>query len=315
MTNEVKSLWGCIIVLFICVVVLGGMLLFRIDIPKRGAVPDQEQEQSSVLAVVGNEPILKEQWIEELQRQYGSMVLERMMTIKAVEMEAAALHIQVSEEEVEAELRREMYGYESVEAYYTAMQEQLGLSPEQINKDLHYHLMLEKVAVHGIEVSDEEIEQYIDLHEDEISNPVSMQLSHIVVPDLDTANLALERLEAGESFEQVAEALSTDSFTSQQGGKLGWIDENDPFLAANERMMAVLLDVGTWSQPVKVADGYAIVMLTGRKEIDLYSSESLRERVRNEVALSKAPSLVEVEEQLKKKYNARVLNYGSIPES
>ncbi|MDZ7544016.1 peptidylprolyl isomerase, partial [Clostridium perfringens] len=104
------------------------------------------------MAVVGNEPILKEQWIEELERQYGSMVLERMMTIKAVEMEAAALHIQVSEDEVEAELRREMYGYESVEAYYTAMQEQLGLSPEQINRDLHYHLMLEKVAIHGIEV-------------------------------------------------------------------------------------------------------------------------------------------------------------------
>lgn len=313
MTRDVKSLWGCIIILFVCVLVLGSVLLFGMDRRRGGGSDTKGQEQSSVLAVVGNEPILKAQWIEELQRQYGSMVLERMITTAAVQKEAQALGITISEDDIEAELRREMHGYESEEVYYTAMQGQLGMSPEQIRRDLHDHLQLEQVAIHGIAVSEEEIDEYYELHADEIDTPVSMQLSHLVVPDLKTADLALQQLEEGEPFEQVAAALSKDSYSSEQGGRLGWIDEDDPFLPANERLIATLMDIGTWSEPVKVPDGYAIVMLTGRKDVEIQDSEYTRELIRKDIALSKAEPLIEVERQLREKYQSRILAEDFIP--
>lgn len=313
MTREVKSLWGCIIILFVCVLVLGSVLLFGMDRQRGSGSKLMEQEQSEVLAVVGNEPILKEEWIEELQRQYGSMVLERMITHAAVQKEAQALGITISEDDVEAELRRTMHGYESEEAYYTAMQEQLGLSPEQISKDLHDHLQLEQVAIHGIAVSEEEIDEYVEQHADEIDLPVSMQLSHIVAPDLETAELALQQLESGEPFEQVAAALSVDSYSAEQGGQLGWIDEDDPFLPANERLVAILMDIGTWSQPTKVPDGYAIVMLTGRKEAEIQDSDYARKLARKQIALSKAEPLIEVERQLTAKYHAHMIAEEFIP--
>lgn len=315
MTKEIKSLWGCIIVLSACVLVLGGVLLTRIDVPKssKGKVEmGQSQDGSEVIAIVGNEAIREEQWIKELQRQYGSMVLERMMATQAVQKEAKALGITVTDDEVNAELRMQMYGYESEEAYYTAMQEQLGMSPEQIMQDLQDHLLLERVAIHGIDVSEEDIDAYMDTHSEVMRNPVSLELSHIVVPDLETAKLASQQLESGESFAQVAEALSTDTFTAEQGGRLGWIDDTDPFLATNERMAAILMDVGTWSVPIKVDAGYAIVMLTGRKEIELRTSKVMREAARKDIALSKVPPLIEVENQLKEKYNARLVNDHAI---
>lgn len=313
MTRDVKSLWGCIIILFVCVLILGSVLLFGMDRRMGSGNDTQEQDQSEVLAIVGNEPILKEQWINELQRQYGSMVLERMITIAAVRKEAEALGITISDDDVEAELRRDMRGYESEEAYYTAMQEQLGMSPEQIRRDLHDQLQLEQVAIHGIAVSEEEIDEYYVQHEDEIYIPMSMQLSHIVVPDLQTAELALQQLNAGESFEQVAGALSQDRYSSEQGGRLGWVDENDPFLAVNERLIATLMDIGSWSEPVKVPDGYAIVLLTGRTDAEIEDNEYLREMVRKEIALSKAAPLIEIERQLREKYQSRIVAEDFIP--
>ena len=59
---------------------------------------------------------------------------------------------------------------------------------------------------------------------------------------------------------------------------------------------------------VKVDEGYAIVMLNGRRETELYTNEALRKLARKEVALTKVPPLIVIEQQLREKYQAHTVD-------
>ncbi|MBD8500706.1 peptidyl-prolyl cis-trans isomerase [Paenibacillus arenosi] len=304
MTKEVKSLWGCIIVLFSCVLVLGCVLLFRlIDRSDVGTIR-LPGGGSSVVASVGSDQITESQWVDELKKQYGSIVMEQMLNKRAVDQEAQALDVQVTSKEVEAEIRKQMAGYESMEAYYLAMQEQLGLTPEQIREDATYNLLLEKIAIRDISVTEEEISQYLKENRQEY-HPVAYELSHIVVDTFKDAEQALKRLGEGISFGALAGQISTDPYTVEQEGKLGWVEDDDPFIDSNELAAAAAMEVGDYSRPIKVKDGYAIILLSGRRDVEPEDRMTIREQVSRDLALSKAPPLREVEKQLRDKYAAQ----------
>ncbi|MNR53111.1 hypothetical protein D3C85_1730660 [compost metagenome] len=55
-----------------------------------------------------------------------------------------------------------MSGYEDEEHFYAAMKQQLALTPEAIEEDIQYRLLLEKIAIRSIDVTDSEIEAYIE---------------------------------------------------------------------------------------------------------------------------------------------------------
>ncbi|SMG59043.1 peptidylprolyl isomerase [Paenibacillus aquistagni] len=308
MTKEVKSLWGCILVLFICVIILGTMLIMGVGLPHSTSLnPAPESKDSKPVASIGDQLITHQEWVKELERQYGSLVLDRMLSNKAVQLEASSLGIEVKPEEVDAELRRQMVGYDSVESYYQAMQEQLGMDSEQIYMETRQHLLLEKVATYPIRYTDEEVEEYVASHVEDYEPYLSYNLSHIVVKDATAAEEALQSLEDGVAFVDVAASMSIDEYSSDQGGSLGWIEDGDPFIENNELMVARSLTVGQWSAPVKVKQGYAIVLLSGRKQTPVEDSASIRARARRDMALSDIGSLHQVEEVLREKYTARLL--------
>ncbi|MDT2235530.1 hypothetical protein P7H25_17615 [Paenibacillus larvae] len=47
------------------------------------------------------------------------------------------------------------------------MKEQLGMSRQEVKDDVYYKLLLEKVATKDIQVSDSEIQDYIQAHPEE----------------------------------------------------------------------------------------------------------------------------------------------------
>lgn len=305
MTREVKSLWGCIIILFACVIVLAGILILRLDVPVKS--PEAaSSDSSSVVASVGTHKITRAEWNRELEQQYGGLVLEQMLTNRAAEQEAKSLGIEVTSEEVSREIKRQMKGYESEEAYFQAMKEQLGMSPEQLSQDMRNQLLLEKIATYGIDISDDDIDEYMREHKGEYEPVNSYQVAHITVPNERDAEAILVRMEQGEDFSELAGELSIDSFSSQQGGRIGWIDEDDPFIDHAELNQISQMEVGDISPPVKIKDGYAIIKLTGKKEVKPEQHDEIRERVRKEIALEKTPPLVQWRKALREKYGASI---------
>ncbi|UHA75306.1 peptidylprolyl isomerase [Paenibacillus sp. 481] len=306
MTKEVKSLWGCIIVLFTCVIVLASILISRLDVPSAKPDARPHPDTSTVVATLGDEKVTKAEWDAELERQYGYLVLEEMLTSRAAVKEAATLGIDITPDEVELELKRRMAGYESEQAYFEAMKQQLGMTPTQIRTDLSDKLLLEKIATFDVAVTEDEIDRHLRDHAD-IYVPVNqLELSHIVVSTQREARGVLERISKGELFQSLAEQVSNDAFSALQGGKLGWIDEDDPFVSAAELEAAKQLDIGGVSEPIRVDDGYAIVQLTGKKEAEPLESAIVRQQVRRDIALSKARPLPEVEDALREKHKAAI---------
>jgi len=101
-----------------------------------------------------------------------------------------------------------------------------------------------------------------------------VRVRRIILETEEEAEAVRERLEAGEDFATLAQQLSIDEATKENGGDVGWMafDERDiPFSA-----MAFQLEVGEISQVIETARGYEILKLEEKdedRELDLATLE------------------------------------------
>lgn len=89
-----------------------------------------------------------------------------------------------------------------------------------------------------------------------------IRASHILVHEQKLAELLKTRIEAGETFESIAQDHSTCP-SSEQGGDLGWFGKGQmvkPFEDA-----AFALPVNAISAPVKTQFGYHLIKVTDKK--------------------------------------------------
>jgi len=97
---------------------------------------------------------------------------------------------------------------------------------------------------------------------------------HILVETEEEALAIKERLEAGETFEDLAAELTTDPGSGQGGGDLGWFTEEDmvtPFAEA-----AFTLEIGEISDPVETQFGWHIIEVLEREEREVEGAALLR---------------------------------------
>ncbi|REJ14419.1 MAG: hypothetical protein C6W59_10170 [Paenibacillaceae bacterium] len=260
------------------------------------------------VAEIGGRTITADELAEQLMREHGSSVLRRMLVREAIRLEAEANGISVSERELEEELDEMMSGYGDEEAFYEAMREQLGMSPEEVRADAEERLLLEKIAVRPILITDEEVEAYIRDHPELLEPKTRFTFSWIVTEEQDEAEAVLDRLKKGESFEEQARIYSIDDYTAEYGGFYGTVEADDPFLDAEVMELAASLSPGELGGPVETADGWAVIRLEDREVEERPDERRLREQVRMQLGLAAAPSLKEVEEALLGKYGARILD-------
>lgn len=123
---------------------------------------DTTDNESPDVATAGGQPITDQQWMDELKRKHGEEVLISMLNHIVVNMEAKALGITVTDDEVKQELARTIVGYESEAQYYAQMQSQLGLSRQEVFAETAYRLSLQAIATEGITISDADIDAYLE---------------------------------------------------------------------------------------------------------------------------------------------------------
>jgi peptidyl-prolyl cis-trans isomerase SurA len=76
---------------------------------------------------------------------------------------------------------------------------------------------------------------------------------------LKTLEALKARIEAGEDFATIAKENSTDTATAEKGGDLGWLFKGEKGEAFDN--VAFALKAGELSDPVKLADGYALILV------------------------------------------------------
>lgn len=316
-----RYLWGAVVLLVGCVVVLAYIVMNRPTISlEAGTAPLKDQVQSArgsssdrssskVIAQIANQSITAAQLAAALDHQYGSSVLQQQLTDRAIALEASSLHITVSDAEVDAAVRREQAGYSSAEEFQRFLHDNLGLTTEQFRDSMKKQLLLDKLVIRRASIQASAVQDYIRNHADQFQSSARFNISQIIVETFDKAEQILQQLAGGADFGELATQYSTDSYSAEQGGSLGQIDQHDPFIDKQVLQAASELQVGAYSAPVKLAQGgYAIILLAGKDEavpMDQDEAEFLAKRA---IASASGPSTEELKQQLLHKYGAVILD-------
>lgn len=311
MNRQEKGLWTAVVILTLGVVVMGTVMAMQVLNQGKDEAEkpqDTNQEEGSTVATINGEVITDQAWINELKRRYGSEILLQMLNRKAVYAEAVQRNLVVTPKEIAKEMAEAMDGYDSEKSYYDAMKSQLGLSKQDLELEAGYRLLLEKIATSGIQIKDDDIKQYWAEHREDYITPEKYDLSMIVVKEKSEAEALLTALRNGEDFEEAARTQSVDSYSRDSGGKLGWIEQNDPFQPKSILKLAAQLQVGELGGPVEVEDGYAVIKLNDKAERQEQSPEEVHEEIRLQLALSQADPLPQVEQMLRDKYKAVIIS-------
>lgn len=285
--NRTTVLWGIILIL---VVALGVSIWWGLN---RSTKP---------VAVIGQGTdqvvITEEEWINQLKKQYGRQVLEDMINRRVVFLQAQKASISVRPEDVEAELREMKAGYPNDAAFYEAIRQQLGLTPEELRKDIEFYLLWEELATQGVKVSEEQMRAYYEQNKERFVEPARAHVFQILVPTLEEAQQVLNELDAGVPFEEVAKRRSTDKATAGHGGDLGQVELDAGYLPSNVAAAAKTLPLNQVSAPLPVEGGYAIIKVTERTPARQRPFEEVKNTIRRELALSQVGSLQAVLDRL-----------------
>ncbi|AKG36947.1 peptidylprolyl isomerase [Paenibacillus durus] len=303
MTRQERALRNSVLVLAGLVLLLSVLLIWEW---RKGKGTEGNGGDGKRIAKVAGQSISLREWRDELQNRYGDEVLLAMLNRIAVETEAKKLGISVSEQEVDRELRTAASGYGSEEEYYLQMETELGMTKEEVREETRYRLMLQAVATAGIVIGEREIDEYLQ-QDPSLLHPVKeIELSIIKVNSEREAEQVLNRLEDGEDFAELAKQLSIDEDSRVRGGRVGTVEEDNPYWPQELLKAAAELDPGTAAGPFQVDGGYAVIRTDKVTVPKMPSEREIREQVRMELALEQAPPLQKVESDLRAKYDAAI---------
>ncbi|MEK9198148.1 peptidylprolyl isomerase [Ureibacillus sp. 179-F W5.1 NHS] len=242
--------------------------------------------KSTLIASVNGEEITEEELNETLTAQYGSEVLDSLITDKIIELEAKELGVSVSEEELQAEYEEYASQYGGEETLLE-MLDSYGMDVEDIKKDMETYLLTFKVMEDDLGITDDEIQTFFEENKETYGQAAEVEASHILVEDETIAQEVIGKLNAGEDFAELAKEYSTDTATNEDGGNLGYFGTGE--MAEAFETAAFAMEVGDISsEPVETEYGFHVIKVTDKVEEKEAVYEEVKDTVYQDLLESKA---------------------------
>lgn len=194
--------------------------------------------------------ITKDDLYEEMKKTYGESVLQQLILGKILPEK-----YEVTDEEVNAKYEEEKRPYgDSFEMVLL----QSGMTEESYKNIIKLNLLIEKAATKDVKVTDEDIKEAYE------QTYPRAHARHILVEDEKTAKEVIEKLNAGEKFEDLVEEYSTDTASAAKKGDLGWFGPGEMVEEFFDATIALKKD--EISEPVKSDFGYHIIQLLDKED-------------------------------------------------
>jgi foldase protein PrsA len=233
------------------------------------AAKQQQAEAAAEQAPGGQAPPAppEDQLVEQCQSEYDLLkeqVMQFLIQAEAIAQEAEERGVSVTEEEVQTrfdDLKEQQFPNDED---FQRFLEQSGQSEEdllfRVRLDLTINAIRKDVVEEEGEPTDEEIQAYYDEHQNEppIGEPEQREVSVVVTRTEPEAQKALDALESGNSFAQVAKQFSTDP-SKKDGGELTF-EEGVEEPALDEAVFAA--EEGQVEGPVETEAGFYVFEVT-----------------------------------------------------
>ncbi|MHC4414916.1 MAG: peptidylprolyl isomerase [Planctomycetota bacterium] len=226
-----------------------------------------------------------------LNEAAGSEVLREVVLDRMVGRAMADAGIIISADDVDAE-RQLFYSMLSPDPDVAVrlareLRARQGLGRERFARLLERNASLRALVRDEVQVTEEAVRR---LHE--IIHGAKRQARLMILPTLAETEAALERVESGAFFGDVAVESSTDS-SAARGGLLEPISRADPSYPQSMRDALWTLAPGEVSPPVLIGDSYAVLLLVRELEGDQVDLEEARPKLERLVRLNQERLLMD----------------------
>ncbi len=242
---------------------------------------------SEVVAKVNDEVITKDDLYNILVAQGGEQLLESLINEIIINSEAEKAGIKVTDKEIQAELEKMTETYGGEDAFTEAM-EYYGYDMKEIEKNIDMNFKIKKLLEPRIEITDDEIEEYFENNKKDFKEEEQVKASHILVEEEDEAVEIYNKLQEGESFEDLAAEHSIDG-SAESGGDLGYFGRGKMVKEFEEAAFG--LDIDEISEPVKSEHGYHIIKLIDKKEEKDAKLKDHKDLIKDKILEDEIPSV------------------------
>lgn len=236
--------------------------------------------------------ITQQDLYKELKSEYGNQVVQTLVYKKLLESKYT-----VTKKEIDAKVASIQSGLGGSAQLQKALA-QNNMTMTQFKDNVKMQLLLLKAETAGIKVTDQDLQTYFNNNK---SKYVEVQVRHILVDKLSTAQDIEKQLKNGADFATLAKKYSTDTGSKSKGGEIGWVKNDGTYVAAFTNA-ALKLKKGEISAPVKSQYGYHIIKAEAVKN----QLSDFKSQVKQDYLQSKAKSQQVVLNELIKNGNIKV---------
>lgn len=279
-------------------VIIAAMLL--VSLPLSAARPIDD-----IVAVVDDDVILRSEFNRALKgsprpagvsrEQHEEQVLEKLIADKAQQIAIVKSGVKVTEAEIDEAVGLIAAQNKITVEFLREVLQRQGQDYAAFRKTIAEQLLQRnfqrEMLSSQVQVTDSEIEDYLALHGSSAKTTTVKQTHarHILMRTGETrsnkaAQMQLQefrsRLQAGESFKDMARAFSDDTASALNGGDLGWLSPG----VATPQFQSVMerTAVNAISQPFQSPFGWHILKVEGRRShqgVDTAERDAAREKI------------------------------------
>lgn len=233
--------------------------------------------EEEVVATVNGTEIEQDALYEQMVKTSGTEALDIMISNEIIRQEAEKADIEITQDELDAELAEYEEQYGGAEGLATAL-EGSGLTEEDLEKEMKNFLRVEKLIGPEIEITDKAVETYFKENKEALGQSATVEASHILTETKEQAEEVAQKLADGGDFAELAAEYSVDTATAENGGELGSFGAGEMAPEFEEAAFAMKPD--EISDPVQTDFGYHIIKVTDKTEASEATLEDSKEDIK-----------------------------------
>ncbi len=267
------------------------------------------------IAVVGDKTVTKEEFDTLIEQQKKSAEAQKqdfpapgtaqyeavkaadvkgLVEQKEYELEAEAMGIQVTDQEIETQLNqvKEQNGLTD-EQKYQAELAKAGITDSQVRDQVRFSILTNKIyeaVTKKVTVSDADIQAYYDKNPTQYQQPASREVRHILVKNEALAQKLHDQIENGADFAALAKKYTHDTASKADGGKFTafkgrTVGPFDEFVFSAK--------TGDLSEPIKTEFGWHIIeVLSAVKPATTTPLDQVKDSIKTTVLQTKQNAAV-----------------------